>query len=181
MRRAAIEAREGSIEPASAGARSGAKSEERLLDLMQHYKDSLYGYVLALTSSPEIALDCTQDAFLRAHENLKRGKPVNARWLHTVARNRAIDELRRRQRERPELETVEDRVDEDEGPSQRILDARQALARMTPEEREILHLFVVDRLRAAEIAEMLGTTATAVRMRISRARHHFRLLYGDMP
>jgi RNA polymerase sigma-70 factor (ECF subfamily) len=162
--------------------RSGTSQQtDNVLLLMQRYKDSLYSYVLTLTRSSQIALDCTQEVFLRAQQNLERGKPVNARWLHTVARNLAVDELRRHQHEGPDIELLEDWAAHDDSPSKRILEARRALAQMSPDEREILHLFVIDRFRSAEIADMLGASAAAVRMRISRARQHFRQLYGDAP
>jgi RNA polymerase sigma-70 factor, ECF subfamily len=153
----------------------------RLTELMDRYEQPLFNYLRVLLDDGEAALDCTQDAFLRAYENLARGKPVNATWLYRVSRNRAMDVGRLRAKLR------EERLDEDAPMaiewSLPLPDAevRRALAQLSATDRELLYLAHVDRFRAREIARLLRTREGAVRMRLLRAHQRFIAAYGDAP
>jgi len=46
----------------------------RLLELMGLHERPLYRFLLVLTGNSEVALDCAQDAFVRAYEMLRKGK-----------------------------------------------------------------------------------------------------------
>src|SRR5437660_53063 len=74
---------------------------DKVEHLLDQYEQPLFAYLLALVGNRELAQDCTQDTFLRALEHMGRGKDVNARWLYTVGRNRAIDHLGDRRRVGP--------------------------------------------------------------------------------
>jgi RNA polymerase sigma-70 factor (ECF subfamily) len=146
-----------------------------LEELMQRHEAPLYRFLVVLSANRDIALDCVQETFTRAYVQLRRGKPVNTQWLYKVARNRAIDDLRRRRREGADATvldglavatTVEDMTS--------LLDAFAALS---PEDRAILALAGTDDLTGEEIAERLGIRHGAVRMRLQRARTRFRRLY----
>ncbi len=91
------------------GVRHYDDAEERLASLMRECGTSLFNFLLVLTRERELALDCLQDAYARAYENLRRGKSVNQQWLYRVARNRAIDDFRRQRQVRtnvPEMEEI---------------------------------------------------------------------------
>jgi DNA-directed RNA polymerase specialized sigma24 family protein len=81
--------------------------DDQLVRLMNKHEQPIYNFLLALLRDADAALDCAQDTFFRAYENLRKGKPVQAQWLYTVARNRAMDEFRRRQRVQPDLDRLE--------------------------------------------------------------------------
>ncbi|MGI8824185.1 MAG: RNA polymerase sigma factor [Chloroflexota bacterium] len=149
--------------------------ESALVDLMQEQQHALFNFALAITHDNDVADDCCQHAFVRAYEQLKRGKAVNKAWLYTVTRNAAIDALRRRRHERPSMLLD----NEAEKPGADTSSIRAALDQLAPGDREVLYLFVVDRFPAKDIAGMLGVRPEAVYMRISRARERLRKLYGD--
>jgi DNA-directed RNA polymerase specialized sigma24 family protein len=65
--------------------------------LLEQYEQPLYGYLLVLVGSVEVAHDCVQDTFVRAFEHLRKGKMINQQWLYKVARNRAMDYFRQGQ------------------------------------------------------------------------------------
>ena len=155
------------------------EAREALMGLMDRYERSLCTYLTTLLGDRDLALDCAQETFITCYQHLAGGKQVNARWLYTVARNRAITELRRRQRLQPHddgLENIPDTRVSEWGGEQAV---RRALAALSQEDREVLYLFSVDRLKTEEIAGILGIRATAVRMRLTRARQRFRRIYGD--
>jgi RNA polymerase sigma-70 factor (ECF subfamily) len=155
------------------------ESEDMLVQLMDEFERPIYNFLLALVRDPDVALDCTQDTFLRAYQNLTKGKPVNASWLYTVARNRAMDEFRRKKRIEPDREVIEQqRV---EHATDQVLAVRAVLAALSPQDREVLYLFDIAGFKTDEIGEMLGVRGSAVRQRLSRARERFRLAYGSEP
>ncbi len=153
--------------------------EEQLRALLERYQGPIYRYLHVLAGDPESALECAQETFVRAYDNLRAGKPVNGQWLYKVARNRAVDELRRRGREDRDEGALESMTAPEQHISGRTAAVRQALDRLSPQEREVLYLFSVDKFKAAEIGAMLGISVDAVRMRVFRARQRFRLEYGD--
>lgn len=146
--------------------------------LLDRYERSLFGFLIVLVGDRDSAKDCVQDTFLRAYQNLQRGKPVNAQWLYRVARNRAMDELRHKQRVRPEPYPVDEAVLDESHTSERTLAVHHTLLQLSPGDREILYLAEVDGFTSLEIAAMLGIRAGAVRMRLSRAHVRFRQVYG---
>jgi RNA polymerase sigma-70 factor (ECF subfamily) len=154
-----------------------ATAEDRLVALMRDHKTPLFNFLLVLVGDRDVASDCAQDAFVRAYEQMQRGKTITAPWLYRVARNRAMDEFRHRKRVKPDLDVLSTLPAHE--PEHRGAAVRQALERLTTEDREILYLFICDRFKTAEIGSMLGIGAGAARMRISRARERFRLIYGD--
>lgn len=153
-----------------------SRVDDQLVDLMNTYERPIYNFLLALLRDADLAVDCAQDTFLRAFENLRGGRPVNSAWLYTVARNRAMDEFRRQQRVQPEMETLE-QIPVYES-TDRALAVQQALAEMPPLDREVLYLFDVAGFKTDEIGAMLGVRGSAIRQRLSRARQRFRTVYG---
>lgn len=145
---------------------------------MDQYETRLFRYAYALTGNDAIAQDCAQDAFVRAYNNLRKGKPVTATWLYTVARNLAMDEFRRRRRLRAGEEDLAAMPVEGIGEGTAL---RAAFARLSPDDRSVLYLLAVEGYSPEEIASLLGTTYGAVRMRISRARQRLRLAYEAAP
>lgn len=155
--------------------------DEQLVELMGRHQTPLYRFLFVLTGDREAALDCTQDTFLRAYDNLRRGKPVNAGWLYRVANNLAMDRFRRSKRRNEAVKQLAQLPVEGFPSPERGVAMRDAFARLAPDDRTVLYLFAVEGLSGREIAERLGITPVAVRMRVLRARERFRLLYGGTP
>jgi RNA polymerase sigma factor (sigma-70 family) len=153
--------------------------EDQLVGLMTQHEQPIYNFLLVLVRDVDIALDCTQDTFLRAYENLRKGKPVNSSWLYTVARNRAMDEFRRKRRLQSDPEIL-DAIPVHE-PTDQVLAVQSVLANLSPVDREVLYLFDVAGFKTDEIGAMLGVRGSAIRQRLSRARERFRVLYGAEP
>jgi len=148
--------------------------EEKIVSLLGQYEAPLANYLRILLRDDDLVVDCAQDTFLRAYENLRVGREVNSQWLYKVARNRAIDDVRHRQRVRSLRELPENTAAQDHGESDRSKAARRALGQLPSDDREILYLFLIDKFSTTQIAAMLGIRAGAVRVRLSRARERFR-------
>jgi RNA polymerase sigma-70 factor (ECF subfamily) len=153
--------------------------EAQLIQLMSDHERSIYNFLLTLVRDPDVTSDCVQDTFVRAYENLRKGNPVNTPWLYKVARNRAMDEFRRRRKVDPEMEKLEALPVHE--PTDQVMAVQQVMSQLSPQDREVLYLFDVAGFKTDEIGAMLGVRGTAVRQRLSRARERFRLLYGAEP
>lgn len=78
-----------------------AGRHEQYGDLVRRYQEPLIHFLRRILSSEEDVFDCAQDAFLAAYRNLNRYSekhPFRA-WLYAIARNKALDLLRKRRRE----------------------------------------------------------------------------------
>jgi RNA polymerase sigma-70 factor (ECF subfamily) len=114
----------------------------------------------------DAAEDVAQETFLRLLA-VQEHRPRT--WLATVARNLAIDEIRRRRRHATPVDDVPDEpVD---GPDvAELLSVRRALKDLPERDRLLLWLKHVEGRTAGEIAQMTGVTRSSVEMRIFRAR-----------
>jgi RNA polymerase sigma factor (sigma-70 family) len=137
--------------------------------------DDLFAYVASLLRDRSAAEDVTALAFERAYRrralfDLHRGTP--RAWLFAIARNAALDELRRRRRTRSLIvDLADDRVedaDDDELAERRVL-VRDGLASLDPRDREVILLKFVGRLSNGELARVLGCSETAAGTRLHRA------------
>jgi RNA polymerase sigma-70 factor, ECF subfamily len=155
----------------------GRDCHAELESLMTEYERPIYSFVLSIARDGDVALDCVQDTFLRAYEALKRGKSINGAWLYTVARNRSMDEFRRKRWMHPDPEAL-DHVPVYHSSDESVV-VQGVLDRMNPMDREVLHLFIVAGFKTDEIGVIMGMNGTAIRQRLYRARERFRSLYAQ--
>ncbi|HUB76375.1 MAG TPA: sigma-70 family RNA polymerase sigma factor [Solirubrobacteraceae bacterium] len=148
---------------------------EQFEALYRSCSGEVYAYVASLLRDRVAAEDVTALAFERAYRrralfDLRRG---SARaWVFAIARNAALDELRRRRRTRALVGEVADdapAIDCDDELAERRLLVREGLAALDPRDREVILLKFVGRLRNGEIARVLGCTETAAGTRLHRA------------
>jgi RNA polymerase sigma-70 factor (ECF subfamily) len=143
------------------------------------YRDSardLYAYVRTLLGDDASAEDVTALAFERAY---RRRSSFDARrgsqrgWLFGIARNAALDELRRRRRAAPlvgELSDAHAAAPEEEADlAIRRTTVRAALAALPVRDRELVALKFHGGLTNAELAAVLGTSETNAGTRVHRA------------
>lgn len=164
--------------------RVSAHDEEALAALYDHYAPAVNGLARSILHDPALAEEVTHDVFLRLWQQPTAYDPARgtfAGWLLRVARNRSIDQLRRR-RETSESALDADLmgwvVDPEPGPEEQALaglrrdEVRRALATLTPEQRELLELAYFTGLSQSQIAARLhrplGTVKSQIRMAMAR-------------
>jgi len=141
--------------------------------LYRSSRDDVYAYVAALLRDPFAAEDVTALAFERAYRRRGSFKPArgSARaWLFGIARNAALDELRRRGRSAPleaDPAAPEEQTDAAESGLRRAV-VRSALESLAPRERELVALKFFAGLTNAELASVTGATETNVGTRLHR-------------
>jgi len=159
--------------------------------LVLAYQDSVYRWVLSMVADEAVTDDITQVTFITAYEKLASFRGGSFRsWLFTIARNRAIDELRRLKR-RPAL-SLDTPSDEDERelhavipdraplPEEALLASEQAqhieslLRRLPVEFQQVLRLVDIEEFDYQETADTLRLPLGTVKSRLARARLRMR-------
>jgi RNA polymerase sigma-70 factor (ECF subfamily) len=154
-------------------------------DLYRSSRDDVYAYAAGLLRDSAAAEDVTATAFERAYRkrrrfDSRRGSP--RAWLFGIARNAALDELRRRGRQR---RLAADPVDEASAAgaasdmSAERLALREALQRLDPRERELIALRYFSGLSLAEVGAVLGISESNAGTRLHRTITKLRAEVGE--
>jgi RNA polymerase sigma-70 factor, ECF subfamily len=137
---------------------------EAIRELYARYADNVYGYVRSIVADPYEAEDVTQHVFLKLMtviSKYERGTGPFAAWMLRVARNVAIDHLRKRQSV-PVEEVFGPDVAARQTASRQQEPLWQALAGLPMEQREVVVLRHIGGLSPVEIAEHLGKTTGSI-------------------
>ncbi len=147
-----------------------------LTGLMGRHQDRLFRYLLRLLGDEAVAEDAFQQTWLRVAERIGRydaARPFGP-WLFAVARNLALDHLRRREPESLE-EIAEPAAPRDSDPLARAADGQrraglvEAVAGLAPLDREVLALRFEEELALPQLAETLGVPLPTAKARLYRA------------
>jgi RNA polymerase sigma-70 factor (ECF subfamily) len=138
----------------------------------RHYNE-VYRFVRRRSGTDDEAEEITQSVFAHAAERLSAAtegsRPVLA-WLYTVAQRRLVDAARIRARRGTALR-LEDGYPAPDQPryGAEVAEAlREGLAGLPPEQRDVVVLRLLEGRTFAEIAEHLGSTEAACKMRFRR-------------
>ena len=139
---------------------------EALGFLYARYADNVLGYVRSIVHDQHEAEDITQHVFAKLIHVIgkyeERDVPFFA-WILRVSRNVAVDHIRR-QHAIPveEVRAVDDAGGGGPEDRERMSDLREALAKLPPDQREVLVLRHFAGLSPTEIAERTGRTEGSV-------------------
>ena len=143
--------------------------------LYRECRDDVYAYVSGMLRDRAAAEDVTALAFERAFRRRRSfdpGRGTRRAWLFGIARNAALDELRRRKRQ---VELADDVADPDAAePSEAAEGAlrraalRQAMAGLSVRDRELVALKFFAGLGNAEIADVVGISESNAGTRLHR-------------
>lgn len=150
-------------------------------ELYRDTVDDLYAYVATLVRDRAAAEDVVAAAFERAyrkHGSYDPRRGSQRQWLFGIARNSALDELRRRKRLTSLAAEPEAPPEEDADPVRRAT-VRAALARLDARDRELVALKFFAGLDNAEIAAVLGISASNAGTRLHRAIDRLREACDD--
>ncbi len=144
--------------------------------LYRECRDDLYAYVATVLGDRAAAEDACAQAFERAYRRRARYDPRRGSpraWLFAIARNAALDELRRRRRTAALLVDAADveSPDPDDGAEHalRRRSVRDGLASLMPRERELIALKFFAGLTNGEIATLVAVSETNAGTALHRA------------
>jgi RNA polymerase sigma-70 factor (ECF subfamily) len=160
---------------------TGSQSSwERFEALYRSSRDDVFAYVSTLLGDQAAAEDVTALAFERAYRRrmtFDRRRGEERPWLFGIARNAALDELRRRRRLAALVTDPEDAAIQAEDGAEvalRRTAVRDALARLPARDRELIALKFHAGLRNGEIARVLGVSETAAGTMLHRTMEKLR-------
>jgi len=156
--------------------------------LFERHHARVYSFCLRMTGDRETAGDMVQETFVRMlkYRETYREQGAFRAWMYRLARNVCVDHFRATGREIPEEESVLDRPSPEAPPNERAARRQElrllerALRRLSVEKRETLLLARFGAMPYTEIAETLGCTVSAVKVRVHRAVRELREIYSKM-
>jgi RNA polymerase sigma-70 factor (ECF subfamily) len=148
-------------------------------------RDDVFAYVATLVRDRTAAEDVTSQAFERAFRKSKSydaGRGSERAWLFGIARNAALDELRKRKRSAHLAGDPHDAAEPPDWDADHVLRraaVRAALASLEPRDRELIALKFHAGLENAEIADVLGLSVSNAGTRLHRALTKLREILDD--
>lgn len=153
--------------------------DDKAFDLLfRECAGDVHAYAISLLGDRAAAEDVTALAFERVYRSrarLDRGRGTPRAWLFVVARNAALDELRRRRRAPDPSPDLDDgrwgdlRGEEELEQVERRATVRGALASLPLRERELVLLKFHGQLSHSELARALGISESNAGTRLHRA------------
>ena len=135
----------------------------------------VYAYVASLVRDRASAEDVTSQAFERAYRKRRSYRATRGSaeaWVFGIARNAALDELRRRKRhsrqEAEPADTVSPPLDDAAEGALRRAVVREALTKLDGTERDLVALKFMGGLSNAEIARVLGLSESNAGTKLHR-------------
>lgn len=168
-----------------AAVRNGDK--EAFRGLVERYQEAYLVYAARMVSSRAVAEDVVQDSFITAYEKLDTcGRPERfASWCFHIVRNRCHDHLRSPRSRGSDAEDPDTLQADGEDPAEAVerSDLRAALlgavASLPPLLREAFVLYHEHSLTYPQMAERLGASESALKMRVKRAREELQRRLSD--
>jgi RNA polymerase sigma factor (sigma-70 family) len=157
-------------------AKTAGEADLAFDQLYRSSRDDVYAYVAGLLRDEAAAEEVTAQAFERAYRKRSRfdrdrGEP--RAWIFGIARNAALDELRRRGRQtelaaEPEDLAAAPAIESAEA-AERRLTLNAGLAKLSTRDRELIALKFFAGLANAEIASVLGISESNAGTKLHRA------------
>jgi RNA polymerase sigma-70 factor, ECF subfamily len=163
-------------------------------ELLSRYETPVITFCYAFMRSHEAAEDIAQETFLRVFRNAKRYQPVAkfTTWLYKIAANLCINELKKGKLRHnlsldepvgpdPEGTRIIERIAAEDSSPISALERTEvqgligrAIDHLPDEQRTTLIMVEYHHMQYQDIAEILGVTVSAIKMRVKRARETLR-------
>jgi RNA polymerase sigma-70 factor (ECF subfamily) len=166
------------------------QDREAFASLFRHFGPRMNGWLRKTGSSPEEAQEVVQDAFVILWRKAGQFDPARAQvgaWLFTIARNLRVDRRRAIHDTWTTLDDVDPAVLDSPGPGQdeALLSrqhgerVREAISRLTPEQRTLVQLSFYEDMSHSRIAAQLDVPLGTVKTRLRRAAGCLRALLEE--
>lgn len=164
-------------------ARVAGGDAEALQLLYLDFNAQVHGIVRRILEDPEDAREAVQDAFIKVWQQARAYRPDRGEvvsWLVFIARNAAIDRVRKGARRRLLHEALQREPVEDAMPARELFDERENLARhlgeLSPAQRQALELAYFGGCTQAQIAAAMQTPVGNVKNHLKRGLQKLRQL-----
>ena len=156
--------------------------------LFERYNRRIFNFLARMTMDRALAEDLTQNVFLRIlkYRHTYREDARFQSWIYQVARNIFSDHYqatRNRFSDFVNVEEIGDKV-EDAAESEQLEERDQllhkSLAKLSPEQRELLVLTRFERMKYEEVATIMDTSVANIKVRVHRAMAKLRECYFEV-
>jgi RNA polymerase sigma-70 factor (ECF subfamily) len=152
--------------------------------LINRYSDPLYRHALGMTGSPDVAEDILQMSFIKAYHHLSEVRGRFDAWVFRIVANGCKDWLKNIRRthlsyEEDDQPTAYATPEEELARTELRTDLDRALTQLPPSLREAFVMKHVEGRSYEEMADLLGTTVGALKMRVHRAREALQALLEE--
>lgn len=150
-------------------------NEDAMELLVRRYYPQVFRYVLQIIESEQDSYDVTQDIFLSVIQNISSYLPLKkfGSWLFTIAHNKCMDYFKTNRSNRF-ADITEVGIHDSGTPfDNQIIDSivmDEALAKLTPPQREVVILHFIHRFTAKQISRMTQTPLPTIKSRIAVSR-----------
>ena len=161
-------------------------------EIVYRYQHLMYRVAFRMTSNQEDAMDATQDALVKAWQNIQKWKPTHTfrSWLLRLTANQAVDQARKSNRKRqkevavdswtPEMEAAgsdaQSKVTPDSAQFEQRLNL--ALQRVSDMQRKVFIMRHFEQMSLKEISDVLECTTGSVKVHLHRAVKKLRKEFG---
>lgn len=168
--------------------RAAVANSAQFATLYNRYYTRIYRYIFKRVSDEDFAADITQQAFIKAMQNLPgyrfMGLPF-ASWLYRIARNELLVELRKQNKYHTVNITDAGLADvstdtEIEDTGSRIQMVVGALRGLSDEELELVEMKYFEGRQYSEICEILGISENNAKSKVFRAIRKMRKLINQV-
>ncbi len=152
--------------------RFAAGDLEAFESLFRQYQGEVYRWIMRIVRNSATAEDLTVETFwrmYRARAQFEPSKGTLGPWLRRIATNAALDHLRRSRREVPLPDDLP--ATSKQPPAEQLELRRELLAaidKLSPPLRAVILLALVEEESYENIAQALGISENAVRVRVFR-------------
>src|ERR1700677_3009758 len=162
-------------------------------ELHRDHYPRMWSSVQRILNNPTLAEDVVQEAFIKAHRDIKRfeGTSQLGTWLYRIAVNQTLDTIRKKQRTERWLSFLAPMADEENQPivpegnvapasstGLENADLRDAIfaamGELSAEHRAVVQLRLVDEMSLEETAQILRCKPGTVNWRLHYACEHLR-------
>ncbi len=139
---------------------------------MEAWGDRIVRFAYVYTGDNGTAQDIAQETFLRLYDRMRAGAVIKPAWLFRVARNVAVDAMRRQQRhQNAQAQLARERLSVDTSTDRAVV--RQVIDTLPETDRMCLVLYYFADWSLEEIARELSLSPAALKARLHRARVRF--------
>ena len=176
-------------------ARAAQSGDRAAFDyLVERHKNIVYAVAYRFAKDPDLALDLSQDVFIRAYRGIKsfKGKSSFSTWLYRIAVNTCIDYTRKKARSVDSYAVPEEVADYagsepiltggTKGPGRSTLSSelgqqiQRAIDQLPDYHKSVFVLYEIEGLSYKEIADIVGCSIGTVMSRLHYARKKLRAM-----
>jgi RNA polymerase sigma-70 factor (ECF subfamily) len=156
--------------------------------LFERYNKRIFNFLARMTMDRSLAEDLTQNVFLRIikYRNSYREGARFQSWIYQVARNVFSDHYQRHKNKFSDfvdVDKISDHMpDKEEGDLQNEKEIllHRSMAKLTEEQRELLVLTRFQQMKYEEVAAIMDTTVSNIKVKVHRAIIKLREYYFEL-